>query len=128
MAQTHVFAANLKNSVTRFVDPFRVMAWRVGACFVGAMIVVGGTKRERKVSEVVAVLKWRSCGRTRARTRRVAEPLNCTYRVSHVTIPCRPASAGLCSADVPGLMRLRVGQVDIKARVNQQAIVPQITV
>lgn len=37
MAQTDVFTAYLKNSVTRLVDPFRVIAWRF-ACFVDAMI------------------------------------------------------------------------------------------
>jgi hypothetical protein len=34
---TDVFTAYLKNSVTRFVEPLRVIAWRVGACFVPAM-------------------------------------------------------------------------------------------
>ena len=29
---TYVLAAYLKNSVTRFVEPLRVIAWRVGAC------------------------------------------------------------------------------------------------
>ena len=71
MAPTHVFAANLKNSVTRFVDPFRVIAWRVGACFVDAMIVIVWMRRER-----VLVCKWQSSGRTRTTTRRAAEPLN----------------------------------------------------
>ena len=39
VAQTDVFTAYLKNSVTRFVDPLSVMACRVGAffVFVGAM-------------------------------------------------------------------------------------------
>jgi len=35
---TYVLAAYLKNSVTRLVEPLRVMAWRVGACDV-AMVV-----------------------------------------------------------------------------------------
>ena len=39
LGQTDVFAAYLKNSVTRFVEPLRVMACRVGACFVGGMSV-----------------------------------------------------------------------------------------
>jgi hypothetical protein len=29
---TYVLAAYLKNSVTRLVEPLRVIAWRVGAC------------------------------------------------------------------------------------------------
>ena len=37
---TNVLTAYLKNSVMRFVEPLRVIAWRVGACFVPAMMVV----------------------------------------------------------------------------------------
>jgi hypothetical protein len=33
-----VFTAYLKNSVTRSVDPLRVIDWRVAACFVGGMV------------------------------------------------------------------------------------------
>lgn len=32
-----MFAAYLKNSVTKVVEPLRVMAWRVGACFVAML-------------------------------------------------------------------------------------------
>jgi len=37
----YVLTAYLKNSVTRFVDPFKVIAWRL-ACFVGAMAYARG--------------------------------------------------------------------------------------
>jgi hypothetical protein len=36
---THVFTAYLKNSVTRSVEPLRVIDWRTAVCFVGAMSV-----------------------------------------------------------------------------------------
>jgi hypothetical protein len=34
-----VFTAYLKNSVTRSVEPLRVIDWRTAVCFVGAMSV-----------------------------------------------------------------------------------------
>ena len=40
MYDTDVFTANLKKSVTIAVEPLSVIAWRVGACFVGIVIVV----------------------------------------------------------------------------------------
>jgi hypothetical protein len=36
---THVFTAYLKNSVTRSVEPLRVIDWRMAVCFVGGMSV-----------------------------------------------------------------------------------------
>jgi hypothetical protein len=38
MNATHVFTAYLKNSVTRSVDPLRVIDWRMAACFVGGIV------------------------------------------------------------------------------------------
>jgi hypothetical protein len=35
--RTHVLTAYLKNSVTRSVDPLRVIDWRMAACLVGAI-------------------------------------------------------------------------------------------
>ena len=35
---TNVFAAYLKNSVTKVVEPLSVIAWRVGACFVAGIL------------------------------------------------------------------------------------------
>ena len=39
---THVLTAYLKNSVTSSVEPFRVIDWRMAACFVGAIMEVSG--------------------------------------------------------------------------------------
>lgn len=36
----HVFTANLKKSVTIAVEPLRVIAWRVGACFVACFVAM----------------------------------------------------------------------------------------
>lgn len=44
-----MFTAYLKNSVTRFVEPLRVIAWRVGACFVPAIVVDIGTRPEHVI-------------------------------------------------------------------------------
>ena len=40
-----MFAANLKNSVTRVVEPLRVIAWRVGACLTCLVGAIGEVYR-----------------------------------------------------------------------------------
>lgn len=52
MDATHVFTAYLKNSVTRSVEPLRVIDWRMAAdCFVGGMPVSVSVPDLRRISQ-----------------------------------------------------------------------------
>ena len=74
-----MFTAYLKNSVTRSVDPLRVIDWRIAACFVDGM--VGNRMRYSIDGRRVLI--------SQKRVTHVSK-IGCTYAATRVVFGCLP--------------------------------------